>query len=364
MMGPQELFGQMVKKLLAAKKLPALGLLAARRIARRLRGKLAERGAAMPYELVVGRQWGKYLFEHTQIRKSRYDFIFACVGHGDEYLLATAFALAKKLNAPMVVDFRDLWSEHHEESRFTGRQRALVRQYEHKLLSRTVLLSVPQKPMAQKFEQYLHIPVHITSHSAHIEPGWPDGEVVAGEFRLLYAGKIYAGNPGLDMLFGLLRELARVDLPKSVKCHFYTDDPDALKQMAQEEGVAGSVVAHGWVSPAEVWRQMRSAHLLLIFDGGFFRGMPLIMTKTYQYALSGRPILALSKNGNESYEAFFARYNAGTVCTSVTDAAQWAAQLARDERNYTSLPPLKDVPTRPQIAREFAGAIENILKKD
>lgn len=362
MMGPQELFSQTVKKLIADKKFLRLASLATRRISKRIRAKFATEGIAMPYEMVKAKQWGQHLFSNTTIHSRKYDFIFACVGHGDEYLLQAAFTLSEKLHAPMVVDFRDLWSEHHEETRFTDKQRKLVRKYEHRLLSNTILLSVPQKPMAAKFEQYLKIPVHLTSHSAHVEKNWKDGEVVSNEFRMLYAGKIYAGNPGLDLLLQLLKKLSAEKLPKPVKCHFYIDETESLKKTIAPLGIESNMVIHDWVSPAAIWKEMRSAHLLLIFDGGFFRGMPLIMTKTYQYAYTGRPILALSKNGNVTYEEFFRQYNAGKVCTGVDEAFTWVKELMADEQQYQTLPGLRKVPTRSEIAVEFGNAIENLLK--
>lgn len=362
MMGPQELFSQTVKKLLAGKKILPLASLVAKRMAKRLRAKLADAGLAMPVEMVKAKHWGRYLYSHTTIRDHKYDFIFACVGHGDEYLLQTALTLSELLHAPMVVDFRDLWSEHHEENRFTDKQRKLVRKYEHRLLANTILLSVPQKPMAAKFKEYLKIPVHLTSHSAHTESNWEDGKVVSDEFWMLYAGKIYAGNPGLDMLLSLLQKFAVENLPRPLKCHFFIDDTASFKKTVDQKGIARNVVIHEWVTPAAIWKEMRSAHLLLIFDGGFFRGMPLIMTKTYQYAYTGRPILALAKNGNETYEEFFKQYNAGKVCTTVDDAYQWIKELMADERQYKSMPPLRKVPTRAETAIEFALAAENLLK--
>ena len=363
MMEPAELFSTTFKTLLAKKQFAGLISLVANRIIHRLRTSLSSNGLMMPDEMVKAEQWGKHLSALSSINSKRYDFIFACVGHGDEYLLQTALVLSKRLHTPMVVDFRDLWSEHHEAERFTDKQRNIIRKYEIRLLSNTILLSVPQQPMKVKFEQYLKIPVHLTSHSAYIEPGWEDGHLVQDEFKMLYAGKIYAGNPGLNMLLDLLQKLSAEKLSKPVKCHFYIDDVSYLKNMSASLGLDSIIVVHEWVSPAAIWKEMRSAHLLLIFDGGFFRDMPLIMTKTYQYAYTGRPILALSKNGNTSYEELFKKYDAGKVCQSVDDALVWVKKLAADEQQYQIMPNFRKVPTRSEIAVDFGRHIETLLKK-
>jgi hypothetical protein len=362
MMVPEELFSDTVKSLLRKKQLRGVLNGVAKKVAHRLRGFLAKKGFVYPAELLKAEQWGLYLGGIKEIVHKKYDFIFVCVGYGDEYLLQTALTLSKKLHTSMVVDFRDLWSNHHDTHRFTEKQRKIIRKYEFRLLSNTILLSVPQKPMAEKLEQYLNIPVHITSHSAHINENWPDGEVVVDELRLLYAGKVYAGNEGLTMLLEMLQKLALEKLIKPLKCHFFVDDCEALENLMSGMGIEHIVMIHSWVTPEAIWKEMRSAHILLVFDGGFYQRMPLLMTKTFQYAHSGRPILALSKYGNTTYDTFFKTFDAGVVCQTVNEAAKWVKKISENEKLYQVMPPLKKVPMRREMAIEFARAIENILK--
>ncbi len=364
MMGPEELFSETFKTLLRKKKFAGVATLLTKRVSKRIRALLAGKGLAFPAEISRAQKWGRYLLHQKNIRDKQYDFIFACVGHGDEYLLQTALTLSRDLHVPMVVDFRDLWSDHHEIERFTEKQRALIRKYEMRLLRNTKLLSVPQKPLAEKFREYLSIPVHVAPHSAHIDKNWPDGHVVSDEFRMLYAGKIYAHSPALMLLLQMIQKLSQEDFGRPIKCHFYIDDADALKKLMAGMDIENNVVIHGWVSPADIWKEMRSAHLLLLFGSKLYKNMPLIMTKAYQYAHTGRPILAISNYDNATYRDFFDTYKAGALCQTVDEAVQWVKNLIPEEQQYQIMPNFRTVPTRTEIALEYGRFIEDLFKAE
>lgn len=364
MMSAPQLFSAQVKNLLTQKRFPAIASLAIRRVFKKARQFLAAKGWVFPYEMVKAEQWGRYLSGLPQIKNTAYDVIFVCVGFGDEYLLQTALTMSHLLKVPTVVDMRDLWSDHHDPRRFTDVQRRLIRTYERRLLNRALLISVPQEPMAAQLRTYLEPPVFLASHSAYVEPGWPDGSIISDEFRLFYSGKLYFGNPGLDLILDLLKELSGSGFTRPVKCHFFVDDTAKLKSLVAARGIENMVVVHDWVTPGALWQQMRSAHVLLTFDGGVQGGMPLLMTKSFQYAYSGRPVLALCPFENSVYEDFFATYNAGAVYHSGKEAALWIAKLMADEKQYSRLPPLRTaVPTRSQVAREYGLYIYEVLKK-
>ena len=87
------------------------------------------------------------------------------------------------------------------------------------------------------------------------------------------------------------------------------------------------------------------------------------MTKAYQYAHTGRPILELYKDDNEVYDEFFELYNAGKIFKDVNEAANWVLQLMNDEQQYEVMPKRKKVPFRKDIAYELGTRIESILNK-
>lgn len=361
MMGSAQLFSAELKALVAKKKLASVTALAGKRIVYRVRGKLANEGMAMPHAMVLGRKWGKQLAGMPAIAGKKFDFIFVCAGYGDEYLLETAFALSKSLHTPIIADLRDLWSDHHEPGRFTEKQRKHIRRHEQRIFEQALMLSVPQHAMATALEKWLKVPVHLASHSAHVDPIWPDGKVVSDEYRILYAGKLYAGSPGLKMLLELLQQLVKEETAKPVKGIFYVDDTAKLKQLAAQYDITDHVSINDWISPGVLWSETRSAHLLVTFDTGLT--MPLIMTKTFQYAHSGRPILALYTHHSPPYEQFFEGTGSGYVYYGVPLAVSRVRDLIKNKEQYEVMPPLKKVLTRDEIARAYGHKIEELMQE-
>jgi hypothetical protein len=352
-------FASEVKRLAKQKKVGALAALVGKRITYRLTVKLANEGLATPHALQIATTWGKALAQLPEVRQKQYDFIFVCAGYGDEYLLQAAYVLSRELNAPIIADLRDLWSDHHEEERFTDKQRRNIRKYEQRIFAKAKLVSVPQVAMVHALERWMTQPVYLASHSAHVDPTWPDGKVVGDAYRILYAGKLYPGGPGIKMLMEMLRQLSKTPSAKPVQAVFYVDEPARLREMAQEYGVAHMVSINDWITPGQLWGEIRSAHLLITFDTGI--NMPLVMTKVFQYALSGRRVLALYKDRNVAYEHFFSEHPCGDIYYDVEEAANNVAALMKEQEQYEQMPALRKVPTREEIALAYGRYIENIL---
>jgi glycosyltransferase involved in cell wall biosynthesis len=361
LMGTPELFSVTAKRLLKQNNIGGIISLFTGRIRKKVRAALSAKGMMYPYEMHIGAQWGEVLAQSRNLRQKKYDFLFACIGYGDEYLLVTAKVLSDKLGIPMVVDFRDLWSQHHEPERFNAKQRQQLRKYEHALLKNTVMASVPQPHMRKLLEEWCPAPVHISSHSAYIGPAWKDGEVVSDEFRVLYAGKLYPG-PVLEMLMQILKRVANEKLAKPVKYRFFVDNTTRLKELVKEYGIREQMEINEWASPEQLWKELRSAHLLinLHLDLGDY---PIITTKSFQYAATGRDMIAINKNHNSAYEDFMQRYNAGHVTYSVDDAVSWVKQYAQNEKLYKELPPLRNVPTREEEGVKYGQAIAQVISK-
>lgn len=359
-----ELFTEAIKRLIGQKKFFQVLDLLQSRLFKRIRFMLVSNGYMWPDLLRKAQRWGQLLASSKQIGSRKYDFLFVCVGYGDEYLLQTGLTLSQKLGLPMVVDFRDLWSDHHKEGRFTEKQKKIIRGYERELMATTVLASVPQNHMVPLLKNWYPGPVLLVTHSAYVEPTWQDGAVVTDEFRMLYAGKLYPGSIGLHMLLELIQLLAKVKFDKPFKCHFFVDETDTLLLEAERYGVSDYIVANGWITPSELWKNIRSAHILALPDYGVSVDHPIVPTKTFQYALSGQKILCLLKYPNEDMEKFLKEHDAGVVYLNVDDAAKWVIEKAADPNLYLSLPPLKNVPQREGMATMLGSEIAKVLTKN
>jgi hypothetical protein len=356
-------FSVQIKSLLAQKQFLKTIPLVAGRVAHRLRTAMANKGWVRTRELVHGARWAHVLATDTRIREQKYDFLFACVGYGDEYLLQTALTLSAAKKIPMIVDFRDLWSDHHDPDRFNEQQRNIIRSIEKRLLSRAILISVPHRHMAFLLGKWTKTPVHLLSHSAYVGADWKDGHITADEFRMVYAGKVYATGPGMWMLMELLKKLSVAKFYKPMTCHFYVDDVDGLKAMAETYGVSSIITVNGWVSPQALWGSLRSAHVLLLPDAGVAENYPLLPTKIFQYAYTGRQILCIEKFTNHEIGEFLQLHSAGLATTNIDEAAVWLTRLSEESSQYLTLPPLRNIRLREDQAVIFGQEIEKTIAK-
>jgi len=358
-----QLFSATMKALITQRNFMGIFGLTCRRAAKRLRHLLTTNGWARSRELVNAEKWGNYLAKVPAISTKKYDFLFVCVGYGDEYLLQTALTISEQFKVPMVVDFRDLWSEHHDPDRFTEKERKLIRRQEKRLLKNTKLISVPQKHLKLLVDKWSACPVYHLPHSAYVDPAWQDGRVIDKEFRILYSGKLYASGPGISMLLDLMKILPREVCAKPVSWHFYVDETATLRKRIEEQGITGNIVINEWTSPALLWQEIRSAHLLVIIDSSTLENYPILLTKTFQYAFSGRQILCLQKYNNPEMEEFLEYHDAGLVTTQVADAAAWITRMVLSGTLYESLPPLRNIPQREDVAEQFGHEVEKVLNE-
>ncbi|MES2701970.1 MAG: hypothetical protein V4649_04980 [Bacteroidota bacterium] len=361
MLGTRPLFTAELKAYLEKRKLAGLASLVGSRIASRARHTLAVSNLALPADLAAAGKWGRYIARQPELAGKKYDFIFVCVGYGDEYLLQTAHVLSRLLHIPTITDLRDLWSEHHEPARFTDKQRKQVRRHEVKLLANTALISVPQKHMKHLLDKWVNKPVYMLSHSAYADKVWHEGRVTHNEFIMLYAGKLYAGGPGIKMLLELVKQLAQAQQARPFRCRFFVDDVKKLQELAADYDITKYVEANAWIAPGELWTQMRSAHLLVIPDPGVAEHYPVLPTKTFQYAYTGRQILGLLEFANPIMQEFLQEHNAGMATTKVSDAVPWVSAMMSDETLYKELPPLRRMPFREELAEAYGREIQGII---
>lgn len=324
------------------------------RISYRVRLLLSQQGLIWPPLLNNGRKWGTYIFNKVCKEQKKYDFVFACVGYGDEYLLQTAYTLSQLLRIPMVVDFRDLWSEHHEPLRFTQKQRSLIRTWEKKLLRRTRLISVTQHNEQILMQGVFPAPVVHIPHSAYLDAKWDDGTIATEKLEVLYAGKLYPKGPGLRMLLGLILALSDSDIQMPFKFSFFVDDPILLEELCSNEKIRQHVCINDWISPQELWKKLRTAHVLIVTDLGLDNNHQIIPTKTIQFALTGREIIYLSQQKNELMENYLEEYDAGNVYYDIEDAKNRIIEISRHPERLDTLPPLRKVATRTEVAMNYA----------
>jgi hypothetical protein len=143
----------------------------------------------------------------------------------------------------------------------------------------------------------------------------------------------------------------------------YVDDTATLSRMAKDYGVSDYVQINEWISPAQLWKRLRSAHVLLIPDSGVAENYPILPTKTFQYAYTGRQLLCLLEFKNDEMKSFLADHHAGLATTNIAEAVQWTRTIAAEADQYKQLPALRPIPQRDTVAVSFGKQIESIIAK-
>ncbi len=126
----------------------------------------------------------------------------------------------------------------------------------------------------------------------------PESEVLPGEyFHLSHFGTIYEGNSG--NFFPALKELAaeRPDLTRHLRVNIIGFPDEEVSRHLNDPQLQPHVRRRGFVPHQEALQIMRATDCLLLFwaDPNFSR--MAVAGKTYEYLRIGRPILAVTSNG-------------------------------------------------------------------
>ena len=201
--------------------------------------------------------------------------------------------LSRAGGVPLVVEFRDRWSDDPYYPPPAWRT-ALDRWLETRIVTRAVGLTTVSEPWAESYRRRFAKPVAVIANGydeedfADLEAeGWPDPACL----RIVYTGGIYPGRRDPRPLF---RAVAReAVLRGAVRICFYGTQPDFVWPIAAEEGVCDNVEVHGHVARDEALRQQASGDLLLLMQWDDPREQGNVPGKFFEYFGARRPILVL-----------------------------------------------------------------------
>jgi glycosyltransferase involved in cell wall biosynthesis len=210
------------------------------------------------------------------------------------------FLLRTMLRIPWVLEFRDPWyaSPRPLRRRFEARLHNL-------LLKRADAVVVVTEGHARDLQAAWGVP---PEKLAVIRNGFdeddfrdepePESEVLPAEyFHLSHFGTIYEGNSG--SFFPALKELAaeRPDLTHHLRVNVIGFPDEAVARHVNDPQLKPLVQMRGFVPHEEALQIMRATDCLLLFwaDPNFSR--MAVAGKTYEYLRIGRPILAVTSNG-------------------------------------------------------------------
>lgn len=252
------------------------------------------------------RFWGWYLGvlrTCADIKPGQYDVILATGSPWTSFELARK--LAKQLQCPYVLDYRDLWAAgaHKNYVANTWSNRRL----ERRLLRHSAAVSVVSPSMNKSFTEHFGTRddrVRVITNG--FDPDQMEGvkPFDFGHPAIVYAGRSWI--PPRRNLEPLARAVKRLDelLPDSDwRFHYYGEDSDYAEAVVSQFGIRARTVIHGRVPRSEVLSAIagaKAASVLIsvldrcdLFDAGVLTG------KLFEIIGLGTPLLAVAPSGSD-----------------------------------------------------------------
>jgi glycosyltransferase involved in cell wall biosynthesis len=293
----------------------------------------------------------------------RPDAIFATAPPFTSLLIG--YLLSKASGIPLIVEFRDRWSDDPYYPPPWWRRR-LERWTEERVVRQAVALTTVSEPWADTYRARYGKPVAViyNGYDPADQPapeatpgpgGWPDREVL----RIIHTGGIYRGRRDPTPLFDAISRHA--DLKRRVRVVFYGLATDYIPALAREFGVEESIEIHPRVEHAESLRQQRLSDVLLLMQMDSPLEQGNVPGKFFEYLGARRPILVLG--WDQGVPATLVRQRCAGAATTEPEAIarQLRAWLAVKERDG-NLPDLSEEVCAGFTHKEQAAHMEAFLK--
>lgn len=276
--------------------------------------------------------------------------------------LLVGYLLSRTTGIPLIVEFRDRWSDDPYYPRPWLRGKC-DRWLERRIIRRAVGLTTVSEPWAVTFRKQYGKPVAVIPNGFDAEDfqgtigqGWPDPDVL----RIAYTGGIYPGYRDPSPLFRAIGGSA--ELKKSVEVHFYGSDPQLVSALARDHGVENSVIVHDRVDHIEVLRLQQSSDILLLMQWDDPREQGNVPGKFAEYFGARRPILVLGLADGVPATEVRSR-SAGAATTDPNAIAAWLTNCLAAKRQAGKLAPLSDEAVAGLSRAEQAVKLEQFFQQ-
>lgn len=209
------------------------------------------------------------------------------------------YSLSQLLRCPWVADFRDPWARGPWREHRPALTMRVWQALEHRVVRRASAVVLNTRRIRREFIAYYGEAV---AAKFHVIPNGCDaaeiaalGRTEATGFELLHAGSLYGGRSPLTLIRAMALARDRGELPLRFKLVLLGAVPDAAAlALARQLGLEGAVEYGARVSRHEGLSRMVAASALLLLQQGHELSVP---AKAYEYLATGRPILALTDDG-------------------------------------------------------------------
>ena len=201
--------------------------------------------------------------------------------------------LSEAFDLPLVLEFRDRWSEDPYAPPFFWR-RWKIRRAEDALISRAKALVTVSEPWAKDYRARYGKPTTVVYNGYDAElcgEGPFDGAAGRPGLEIVYTGGIYPGYRDPTPLFAAMKLLD----DKGVACRmiFHGVRPGMVVPLAEAQGVTHLVEVREVLTHEEALRRQRESDILVLLQWNDPKEQGNVPGKFFEYLGARRPILVL-----------------------------------------------------------------------
>ncbi len=282
-----------------------------------------------------------------------------------------ARTVARRLNLPLIVDFRDDWVGNPRHEYPTPFHRRLHERLERRVVESSDTCITINRVIADSLRERARAAgkdLRVTVIPQGFDPAdFPASEAGDAEsddcMRLLYSGVFYDAQTPEPFLRGLRHAMdRRPELASSVAADFIGLVPSGFDDRLKELKLDQVVTYHGYVNHTGAIQRMRESDVLWLMIGRRDGSEGISTGKLYEYIGSRKPILGLLPDGVAREDLF--RYGAGVVADpeDVDDVAQAILRL-HDEWKTRAFPSAVEAFVKQFDRRFLAGRLAGLLDK-
>lgn len=275
--------------------------------------------------------------------------------------LLLGYLVSRASGVPLVVEFRDRWSEDPYYPPPAWRKR-WNQWLEDRIVAHSVGLTTVSEPWAVRFRERYIKPVAVIYNGFDEEDF--KGIVAAGEsggsvLRIVYTGGIYPGYRDPSPLFQAIARSPR--LRERVRVEFYGTKPDLVAALAEAHDVTGNVRVFDHVTHAEALKIQCGADALLLMQWDNPMEQGNIPGKFAEYLGARRPIIVLGYAEGVPATVVNER-SAGIASTDPVALAEGLERWLDTKDASGSLPGLDDEAVAGFSRREQSAKLDAFLR--
>jgi glycosyltransferase involved in cell wall biosynthesis len=254
--------------------------------------------AMVPYPFAP---WMPFAFADGQraLARQRHEAIVATYGPPANLLVGSALARASGL--PLVLDYRDLWTDLPFAGHATPLHAAMLRGLERRIVRGADGVSSVSDGMTAYFRDDLGVPADraITVHN-----GFDEHELSRivdtrsaddRRFTLCYSGAVYSAYD-VEPLARAIRKLADAGKITPETFRFLTLG-NFPRDLIARTGIAHFHERQGFVSRAKMWERFGEVDAFLVIEMGEYGARMTYPVKIFDYLLTGKPVLGIVTPG-------------------------------------------------------------------